>query len=190
VYDLTLKGRATIEYAVRESEIRLAIQLFKAAVDRDPTYAPAWAGLSEATWSLATIGIEVVAPGEARAPAIAAAQKALALDETLPEAHNARALIADEEWDFAGAQRHFERALELRPGYAACHNLYGQVVSWLERVDEARQHFERARELDPFFPWSDVNRAAWWYYQGRPERPWTRRTGRAKGTRLSGFFLG
>jgi len=108
-----------------------------------------------------------------RGQAIAGAEKALALDETLPEAHNARAVIAlDGEWDLAGAQRHFLRALELRPSYAAAHNLYGQLLSWQlpGRGDEARQHFERARELDPFSPWNELNLLMWWDMQGQPER--------------------
>src|SRR5271165_4737203 len=99
-----------------------------------------------------------------RDKAIAAAEKALELDAALPEAHKARAVIAiDGEWDLAKAERHFERALELRPAYAAAHNLYGQMLGgWpLSRLDEARRHLDRARELDPLSPWNDINLAAW-----------------------------
>jgi TolB-like protein/tetratricopeptide (TPR) repeat protein len=170
VYDTTLRGWALLEYATREAEIRRAIDLFQSAVDRDPSYATAWAGLGQATWYLASVGFEFVAPAEVRGPAIAAAEKALALDEALPEAHNTRAAIALEEWDFSKAERHFERALELRPGYAFCHNAYGQPLAWIGGFAEAQRHFERARELDPFSPWNDINRAALWIYQGRPER--------------------
>ncbi len=95
------------------------------------------------------------------------------LDETLPEAHKARAIIAlDAEWDVAKAQRHFDRALELRPGYAAAHNLYGQMLGGqpLPRFDEARSHLDRARELDPLSPWNEINLGAWWMCQGRPEK--------------------
>ena len=114
VYDAALKAKATLEYATREEQFRQAIELFQKALDRDPTYAPAWAGLGEALWALAAIGFEFVAPAEVRDKAIAAAEKALALDATLPDAHKARAVIAiDGEWDLAKAQRHFERALEL-----------------------------------------------------------------------------
>jgi serine/threonine-protein kinase len=171
VYDTTLKGKATLEYATREEQIRQAIELFQKAVDRDPTFAPAWAGLGEALWTLAAAGFEFVSPGEVRDKAVAAAEKALELDETLPEAHEARAVIAiDGEWDLAKAVRHFERALELRPGYAAAHNLYSQILGFpLQRFDEARRHLDRARELDPLSPWNDINLVVLLQFQGRYE---------------------
>lgn len=130
VYDTALKGKATLEYATREEQCRQAIDLFQKAVDRDPTYVPAWAGLGESLWTLAATGWEFVLPGEVRDKAIAAAEKALELDPNLPDAHKARAVIAvDGDWDLEKAQRHFEKALELQPGYAAAHNLYGQMLS-------------------------------------------------------------
>ena len=126
VYDATLKGKATLEYATRPGELHQAIELFQKAIDRDPTYAPAWAGLGDALWTLASTGWELVDPAEVRDKAIAAADKALELDAALPDAHKARAVIAlDGEWDLAKAQRHFERALELRPGYASAHTIMG-----------------------------------------------------------------
>jgi TolB-like protein/predicted Ser/Thr protein kinase len=172
VYDTTLKGKATLEYATREEQVRQAIELFQKAVDRDPTYAPAWAGLGEALWSLAAAGFDWVAPGEVRDKAIAAAEKALELDENLPDAHKARAAIAwDGEWDLAKAQQHFERALELRPGYAAAHSLYGLMLeSVLFRFDKARVHIDRARELDPLSPWNAINLVGWWLFQGQFKR--------------------
>jgi serine/threonine-protein kinase len=172
VYDTTLKAGAIVEYATREEQFRQAIELFQKAIDRDPTYAPAWAGLGEALWMRAAFGMEFIAPAEVRDRAIAAAERALKLDPNLADAHKTRAFIAiDGEWDLAKAQRHFERALELRPDYAAAHNLYMQIlVMILGRPDEARRHLDRARELDPLSPWSDINLIQWWLYQGRPEK--------------------
>jgi serine/threonine-protein kinase len=172
VYDQTLKAKAMLEYAMGDEQFRQAIELFQKAVARDPTYAPAWAGLGEALWSLAASGFEYVAPGEVRDRAIAAADRALNLDPNLADAHKGRAVIAiDGEWDLAKAQQHFERALELRPGYAAAQNLYGQMLVWpLPFFDEARRHLDRARELDPLSPWSEINLVGWWLWQGRPEK--------------------
>jgi serine/threonine-protein kinase len=172
VYDTTLRGKATLEYATDEEQIRQAIELFQTAVDRDPTYAPAWAGLGEALWTLAATGFEFVAPDDVRGKAIAAAEKALQLDGNLPEAHKARAAIAlDGDWDLEMAQQHFENALELRPGYAAAHALYSQILELLlGRPEEARRHLDRARELDPLSPWNDVNLVSWWTYEGRLDK--------------------
>ncbi len=173
VYTATLKGKTALEHATSEVEIRQAAALFRRAVHLDSTYAPAWAGLGSALWTLAATGFEFVAPNEVRDDAIAAAENALSLDETLPDAHLARATIAwDGEWDVAKAQRHFERALALQPGYAAAHILYGQMLSGfpLTRFDEARVHFDRARDLDPLSPWNDISIIAWLQAQGNLEK--------------------
>jgi len=173
VYDYTLKGKAALEYATRENDFRQAIELFQKALDRDPSYAPAWAGLGESTWSLAATGFEFVPPWEVRQKVIAAAEKALQLDPILPDAHKARATIAwDGEWDLESAQQHYRRALDLRPSYAAAHNLYAQMLAGqpLQRFDEARRHLDHARELDPLSPWNDINSVAFWLYQGQAER--------------------
>ena len=168
----TVQGNAVLENATREEQFRQAIDLFQRAIDRDPRYAPAWAGKSRALWSLADQGWEFVPPADVRDPAVRAADRALALDPNLPEAHLARALIAcDGEWDLARAQEHFERALQLRPDYAAAHNFYAQMLQWsLGRGDEARRHLDRAREIDPLSPWNDINLVAWWMFQGKPQQ--------------------
>lgn len=172
VYDNTLRGKAMLEYATREEEFRRAIHLFQMAIDKDPTYAPAWAGLGDAQWMLAATGLEFVAPAQVRAQAIAAAEKALELDENLPEAHVARANIAgDAEWDFASAQRHYRRALELRPGYAAARSSYALLLMEpLRRFDDARRQLDLARELDPLNPWNDIILVGWWRTQGELQK--------------------
>ena len=173
VYSTTLKGKFTLENATREAHFRQAIALFQTAVERDPTYAPAWAGLGESLWGLAATGFEFVAPDEVRGKATAAAERALELDPHLADAHKARAVIAlDGDWDLMKAKAHFEEAIELQPGYAAAHNSYGQMLSGLplQEFAEGRKHLDRARELDPLSPWNDINLVAWWLYQGRPEK--------------------
>jgi len=171
-FDSALKGKIMLENVEREKDIRQAIGFFQKAIDRDGTYAPAWAGLGQATWMLAASGFEFVAPGEVRDKAIAAAEKALELDEALADAHMARAVIAwDGEWDIAKTQQHFERALELRPGYASAHTMYGQLLGGqpLLRFEEAQRHIDRARELDPRPSWNEINSVALLMHQGRPE---------------------
>jgi TolB-like protein/DNA-binding winged helix-turn-helix (wHTH) protein/Flp pilus assembly protein TadD len=171
VYDTTLRAKAVLEYATRREQFDQAIELFQKAIDRDPTYAPAWAGLGESLWNLAgaLTGNEWVAPAEVRDKAIAAADKALELDPNLPDAHKARAVIAvDGEWDFVRAQEHFEKALELRPGYASARILYAEILAVpLQRYGEARRQCDRARELDPLSPWNDTCLLLLWAYQGQ-----------------------
>jgi tetratricopeptide (TPR) repeat protein len=171
-YDAVVKGRLLLEHATTEKELRAAIDLFRKATEADPAYAPGFAGLAEATWSLAVVGFEFVPPGSVRDQALAAARRALELDDRLAEAHNARAVIAlDGEWDVEAAERHFRKALELRPGYAAAHNLYAQVlVNFLNRFAEAREHLRIARELDPFSPWNDINACAIFNFEHRFDR--------------------
>ena len=173
VYDTTLKGMAILEYATREGQVRQAIEVFEKAIDKDPRYAPARAGLGKALWALAAQTNEFVPPSEVRDKATAAVDKALALDPNLAEAHLVRAQIAiGGHWDLEEAQEHFERALEIRPGYAAAHYGYASILvgNPLQRFDEARRHWKRARELDPNPSPCDGGLVAWWRLQGRLEK--------------------
>jgi len=146
--------------------------MFRRATQQDPLYAPAWAGLAEATWTLAGAGFEFVPPGSVREEARRAADRALGLDDILPEAHNARAVIAwDAEWDLETAERRFRKAIELRPGYAAAHNNYGQTLfNFTNRFDEAREHLRIARGLDPYSLWNDANDCAILHFERRFDR--------------------
>lgn len=157
--DAVLMARLKLEHAITEQEFRAAIELFRRATELDPRYAAGWAGLAEASWMLAAAGFEFVPPASAREQALRAAQTALDLDDDLPEAHNARALIAlDAEWDGATAEREFRKTLELRPGFASAHTSYAQVLfAFSNRFEEAREHLKIARELDPFSPWNAIN---------------------------------
>ena len=171
-YEAVIKGRGLLEHATTEREFRSANAHFKRAIDVDPGYAPAWAGLAEGSWSLSDIGFEFVPPGAVRAEALRAAERALELDADLPEAHCARATLAmAAEWDYPAAEGHFRRALDLRPGYAAAHGLYAQLLTnYTDRFDDARQHLRAARELDPFSPWNDVNDCGALVYERRFQR--------------------
>ncbi len=146
-YQLYLKGRFYWEQRTPES-LDKAIRYFEQAIGRDPDFAMAYAGLSDCYNVI--VDYAPVSPQEAAPKAKAAAQKALALDETLAEAHTSLAGALDMEWDSAGAEREYKRALELDPNYALTHKWYGLSLLWLGRTEEGLAHMLRARELDPF----------------------------------------
>lgn len=141
-YEAYLRGRhALADPAAPDPEA--AIRWMERALARDPTFALAWVRLAEAL---------NLNPRHHRdvARQRAAVDRALALDDELPEAHlMAAGLDLYHAWDFASARRHFERALELHPAYARAHHAYAAWFSAQGRHREALEHLERARTLDP-----------------------------------------
>jgi eukaryotic-like serine/threonine-protein kinase len=136
------RGKAT------ESGFRTAIGYFTKAIDDDPLYAAAYAGLSNSYVSLGYYAAN--APQEVFPKARAAALKALELDSTLADAHGVLALeMFYGEWDFAGAGREFTRALALDPTSARIHWQHGMYLTALNRPAPAIAEVERAQELDP-----------------------------------------
>jgi tetratricopeptide (TPR) repeat protein len=118
------------------------------ALDRDSTYAAAYAALADAYMLLGEQG--GMPQDEARRDAAAALGKALTLDETLADAHVSMGLWRmGFEWDWDAAEREFRRALELNPGSAAAHQMYGRSLSFVGRYRDALRELETARELDP-----------------------------------------
>ncbi len=146
-YQLYLKGRYYWNKRTEEG-FRRAIVYFSEATEKDPNYALAHAGLAD---SYIVLGYFSLLPAkEAYAKAREAATRALELDETLGEAHNALATAkADYDWDWPGAEREFKRAIELNPGYATTHQWYGRMLSELGRHEEALAEIKRAQQLDP-----------------------------------------
>jgi tetratricopeptide (TPR) repeat protein len=146
-YDLYLKGlyfwnkRTVLGF-------QQAIQYFQQAVTKDPNYARAYAGLAD---SYALMGGYSLGPQDKFIPqARAAALRALEIDESLPEAHTALALIVQNyDWDWQTAEKEYRRAIELNPNYATAHHWYAEHLSFLGRFDEALRESERARQLDP-----------------------------------------
>ncbi|HXA09717.1 MAG TPA: tetratricopeptide repeat protein [Chthoniobacterales bacterium] len=130
-------------------DFRKAIGYFQQAIDKDPGYALAYAGLADAYVLLS--GYSAATPKESLPEAKAAAQKALELDESLGEAHAALAeAIFAYDFDVAGASREFRRALELNPNYATAHQWYAEsALASQGRFDEAVAEMRRALELDP-----------------------------------------
>src|SRR5260370_38442069 len=134
-HDAYLKGSFFWNQRTPEG-LKKAIQYFRQALERDPKYAAAYAGIADAYYLLP--GISDLPPGEAWPKAREAAQKALELDDTLAEAHTSLASIkCYQDWDWDGAGLEFRRAIELDRNYPAAHLWYGRYLASLGRHDEA-----------------------------------------------------
>jgi TolB-like protein/DNA-binding winged helix-turn-helix (wHTH) protein/Tfp pilus assembly protein PilF len=131
-----------------EVDLKRAIGYFQQAIDKDPNYALAYDGLADCWLPLGWYAY--MAPAETFPYAKVAVRKALALDDSLAEAHTSLAFVTlyyDRNW--ANAEREFRRAIELNPNYANGHHWYAEFLSLEGRHQEAIAESERARELDP-----------------------------------------
>jgi serine/threonine-protein kinase len=144
-YQLYLKGRYYWNKRT-PGGIQKAIGYFRDATEKDPSYALAYAGLADCYH----VPANPLPPREKMPLAKAAAIKALQLDDTLVEAHAtlARVLFVY-DWDWAGAEKEFKRAIELNPRYAPVHQWYGSFLSAIGQHQEADAEERRAQELDP-----------------------------------------
>ncbi len=126
-----------------------AIEYFQQAIEKDPNYALAYAGLADAYQLLSLFADRP--PQESFPKAKETAKRALELDETLAEAHTSlAATLFYYDRNFPEAQREFQRAIELNPNYATAHHWYGVTyLAKMERFDEAIAELKRAQELDP-----------------------------------------
>jgi TolB-like protein/Tfp pilus assembly protein PilF len=130
------------------NDIRKSAEYFQKAIDADPTYALAYSGLAEAY--ILIPNYRFGAPGDYYPKARAAAQKAIEIDDTLAEAHNALASVAcDYEWKFPEAETEFRNAISLNPNYASAHQWYAEFLLAMGRNAEALAEIKRAQELDP-----------------------------------------
>jgi len=130
--------------------LKTAIEYFQQTIDKDPAYAPAYAGIAECYLLLATPeGVESMPLGEGFPKAEAAAVRALELDDMLPEAHVATAMISLLHPSRFGAEREFKRALELNPNDSLARNYYAIYLMVVGRTDEAMEQFRVALEVDP-----------------------------------------
>jgi serine/threonine-protein kinase len=121
---------------------------FEQAIKEDPRYAFAYAGLADYYNVLPFY--KRVAPRDVFPRAKVAAEQALALDDGLAEAHASLAYVkAYYDWDWAGAEREFRRALELNPSYGAAHHSYSRLLAAMGRVDEALAEIQRAEQVEP-----------------------------------------
>jgi DNA-binding winged helix-turn-helix (wHTH) protein/TolB-like protein/Tfp pilus assembly protein PilF len=146
-YQLYLKGRYLWNRRNAEG-LKKSIEYFEQALAQDPRYARAFAGLSDSY--LLLWGYGLMPPAVAIPKVKAAALKALEIDGTLAEAHLSLGAVAwNYDWDWAGAEREFRRAIELNPHYATAHHYLGEFLTYLGRFDEGWTEIERALEIDP-----------------------------------------
>lgn len=149
-YQSYLKGRFFWQKRTKQG-LDQAIEYFQQAIRTDPNYALAYAGLADSYALLDDWG--ETAPRDSFPKARAAAEKAIALDDSLAEAHVSLAMVRGAyDWDWGSAEQEFKRAIELNPNYATAHQWYGLFLASLGRFPEAEAEVRRARELDPLSP--------------------------------------
>jgi len=148
-YNLYLLGRHYLNRQLDlEPDLIQAIGYFNQALEVDSNYAPAYAGLANAYAFLGWFHIR--APEEAWPKMKTAAERAVALDDELSQAHVSLAMVKTfYDWDWARAEGEFKRALDINPNDADAHSQYSAFLSYMKRHDEAIVQAEKAAELDP-----------------------------------------
>jgi serine/threonine protein kinase/tetratricopeptide (TPR) repeat protein len=158
-YRLYLEGRQ-LWYGRSPAGLKKSIDLFQQAIAADPNYALAYTGLADTYNVIPSYGVGITSR-QARLLADEATRKALELDDSLPEAHAARASALAMAWKWSEAESEFRRAIELNPNSAAAHYFY--AVSFLcpeNRVEQALEEYRVALSLDPLSPIVNTNYAA------------------------------
>jgi serine/threonine protein kinase/Tfp pilus assembly protein PilF len=150
-YQAYLRGRyMASKYS--EHGMKKAIEHFRQAIEIDPTFALAYAGLAMTYWNVSAVQF---APNEVMPKAREAARRALELDDQLAESHAAVALVKMAyEWDRAEAEGEFKRAIQLNPGYATVYQWHGWHLAIMGRLEESIAELKRAQDLDPL---SEIN---------------------------------
>lgn len=163
-YRLYLKGYYSL-YKFTPEGLTRSFDYFNQAIEKDPNYALAYAGLVEAYFNLSFI----LSPAEVWTKAKEAALKALQLDGLLAEAHYAMALVSlCYDRDLRTAEREFKRAIDLKPNYSLAHDWYGLFVLGISgRFDEAFTELRRAQELDPLSLAINTDFATCLYWSGQ-----------------------
>lgn len=167
-YQLYLKGRYHSS-KITEGGLKKGIEYFQQAIEMDPSYALAYAGLADSYMNLGGV-FGFSSPREYFPKAKAAALKALEFDETLAEAHASLATAKlNYEWNWTEAEREFKRAFQLNPNHAEAHQSYGTLLESAGRFVEAIAERQRAQQLDPLSPHRTADVGYPLYYARRYE---------------------
>ena len=149
-YEEYLKGRFNFSKRTADG-LTKALGNFEAAIEIDPMYALAYAGMAEA-YQLLPLS-DALEPHAAFPKAKAAVLRALEIDDTIPEAHvSLGVILMDFDWNWRGAELSFQKAIELNPNYAAAHQVYGTLLLRLGRIGDAILELKKAQQLDPLSP--------------------------------------
>ncbi|MEM8964691.1 MAG: tetratricopeptide repeat protein, partial [Acidobacteriota bacterium] len=169
-YRAYLEGRLALSRRTRES-LDQAIEAFGRAIEHDPDYALPYQGLADAYYLQTFYDSAGVPPREHYLRVRENAQKALERDPSLGAAHSTLGVVAyNLDHDFATAETHFQRALELDPGAPRVHHRYGWFLLAMDRPEASRAALERARELDPLSLIRTTALAMHGYFTGDLER--------------------
>jgi len=162
-YFLYLKGRYQWNKRTIEG-LKKGIEYFQQAIAEDPNYARAYAGLADSYVMLGIYGF--LPPEEVMPRAKAAAEKALEINDSLAEVYTSRACVRSVyDWDFAGAESDFQRAVELDPSYATSYQWKAMnYLIPLGRFEEAAEALRQAWELDPLSLTINISRGLYFYY--------------------------
>ena len=148
-YEAYLKGRYFWNKRTGDGLTR-AIEYFNQAIEKEPIYAEAYSGLADSYALLGDWEYGVLSPQDAFLKARAAATKALALDESLADAHTSLAFALDlYGWDWEAAETEYKRAIKLNPGYATAHHWYAWHLMVMGRNSEGISELRKAQSLDP-----------------------------------------
>lgn len=149
-----------------EADMRRAIGYFHQAIALDSGYAPAWVGLADSYDLMAVWG--KMPSAQAFPEARSSAEMALSLDPNSAEAYNSLAFeVYRYEWDFAGADEDFRKAIALNPDYSVAHQWYGEFLGDLRRFDESIAELRRAKDLDPLSAIVGSDLADGYFHAGR-----------------------
>ena len=152
-YELYLKGRYFLNRST-DQDFRKSIEYFQQALEKDPNYALAYAGLADSYAQLGSFSLVQMKDSYERART--AAMNALEKDENLSEAHASLGyILMNYYWDWTEAEAQFKQAIDLNVNYAMAHNWYSQYLAFMGRSDEAITEAKRAQQIDPLSPWNN-----------------------------------
>jgi serine/threonine-protein kinase len=165
-HELYLKGRHFWNRRT-ETDLKKAVEYFQQAIEKDRSYALAYAGLADCYGVMPNYSND--APKPFLDKAIPGARRAIELDDSLAEAHAALGNALGADLQLAACEAEFKRAFELNPNYASAHQWYGEVLQSLARFDEAIAELRRAHDLDPLSLIINTILASTLYSGGRHE---------------------